>query len=99
MSYATISNWTATEWTDEIVALANDKFIPMIISAGASSVQIVRTGDLTFCVVTQYENETAATAAQAKIAVIRAKAASDLPMQMESAHAGAVIAGSQRPYW
>lgn len=94
MSYATVSHWTATEWTAEMEALANNAFIPMIISAGANSVQMVRTGDLTFCVVTQYDDEAAASAAQAKIADIRSKAASDLPMQMNSAHAGIVFANS-----
>ena len=45
-------------------ALAKNTFIPMIISAGANSVQMVRTGDLTFCVVTQYDEEAVASAAQ-----------------------------------
>ena len=94
MRYETISHWTATEWTAEMEALAKNSFIPMIISAGANSVQMIRTGDLTFSVITQYEDEEAASAAQAKIADIRSKAASDLPMQMVSAHAGAVFASS-----
>ena len=37
-------------------ALARDKFVPMIMSSGASKVQMVRTGDLSFSVVTEYED-------------------------------------------
>ena len=61
MSYVTISNWTATEeLTDEMIATANEKFVPMIMSVGASSVQMVRTGDLNMSVVTQYADAAAA---------------------------------------
>ncbi len=74
--------------------LARNTFVPMIVSAGASAVQMIRTGDKEFCVVTQYADEAKAKAAQAKIADIRAKAASDLPMSMSSAHGGSVFAGS-----
>ncbi len=92
MAYVTISHWTATEMTDEMIATANEKFVPMIISVGASGVQMVRTGDLSMSVVTQYADT--ATAAQQKITDIRAQAAGDFPMTMDSAHGGEVIAGS-----
>ena len=75
-------------------AMTNNTFVPMIRSAGANSVQMIRTGDMTFCVVTQYDDEAAASAAQAKIADVRSKAVSDLPMTMDSAYGGPVFAAS-----
>ncbi len=45
-------------------------------------------------VVTQYADGDTATAAQQKITDIRAQAASDFPMTMDSAHGSEVIAGS-----
>lgn len=92
MAFSTISLWNTIEWTDEMEALARDKFVPMIMGVGAQSVQMVRTGDLSFSVVTNYADEAACNAAQAKIAEIRAEAKSDLPMTMQSVSHGAVFA-------
>ena len=92
MAYSTISNWTATEWNESLEAIARDSFVPLIMSVGASRVQMIRTSDLTFTVVTEYSDEAAANAAQDKIAEIRAKAATDLPMSMDSATSGVVFA-------
>lgn len=92
MAYSTVSHWTATEWNDELEAIARDKFVPLIKSVGASRVQMIRTGDLTFSVVTEYSDEATANAALAKIAEIREQAAQELPMTMNSASAGAVFA-------
>ena len=94
MAYATISHWTTTEWNDDLVAIAQDKFVPLILSCGASRVQMVRTGDMSFSVVTEYANEATAQAAQARIAEIRGQAADELPMSMNGADAGNVFAGS-----
>ena len=91
MSYITISNWTADEWNDEMEAVARDKFQPMVMSMGASGVQFVRSGALTMSVVTLYPDETAATAAQAKIAAIRAQAAGELPIKMDTFVGGSVF--------
>ncbi len=92
MAYSTVSNWTATEWNDELEAIARDKFVPLIKSVGASRVQMIRTGELTFSVVTEYSDEASANAAQEKIAEIREQAAQELPMTMSSSSAGAVFA-------
>ena len=92
MAYATISNWTATEWTDEMEAIARDKFVPMIMSIGASRVNMIRTGDLTFTVVTEYADEATAKAAQTRIVEIRGQAAEELPMKMDAAADGGVFA-------
>ena len=84
MSYYTISNWEADEWTDEMEAIAKDKFGPMIMAVGASSVDFIRTGDRTMSVVTKYKDEATGTAALSKIAEIRGQAASTLPVRMVS---------------
>ena len=92
MAYSTISHWTATEWNDGLEAIARDKFVPLIMSVGAARVQMIRTGDLTFSVVTEYADEAAAMAAQERITEIRAQAADELPMSMDSTAAGVVFA-------
>lgn len=92
MSYATVSNWTTTEWTDELEAIARDTFVPLIMSVGATRVQMIRTGDHSFSVVTEYSDEAAAMAAQEKIAKIREKATNELPMTMNGTASGAVFA-------
>ncbi len=92
MTYSAISHWTATEWNDGMEDIARTKFVPLIMSVGASRVQMIRTGDLTFTVVTEYSDEATANAAQEKIAAIRAQAAEELPMTMDSNAAGGVFA-------
>jgi len=92
MGYATVSNWTTTEWNDGLETIARDKFIPLIMSAGASRVQMVRTGELSFSVITEYNDEAAATEAQSKIAEIRSQATEELPMTMSGSAAGGVFA-------
>lgn len=94
MGYCTISNWETTEWNDDLVALAQNTFAPLIMATGAARVQMIRTGDMSFSVITEYSDESAAEAAQEKIAEIRAKAANELPMTMSSRSAGPVFAGS-----
>ena len=92
MGFVTVSHWSTTEMSDEMIQTAQDKFVPMIMSVGASSVQMVRTGDLTMMVVTQFFNEATGVKAQEKIAEIRSKAAQQFPMTMNSSHAGSVMA-------
>ena len=70
MAYVTVSHWNATEWTDEMESEAG-KFVPLIMACGASTVQLVRTGDLSMCVITQYDDEEKANAVQeAGIAIL-----------------------------
>ena len=92
MTYCTVSHWNATEWNDELEATAREKFVPLIISIGAVKVQMIRTGDLSFCVVTEYPDAMAAETGLARIAEIRSQAADELPMSMASSHAGEVFA-------
>ena len=92
MGFVTVSHWTATEMSDEMIQIAQDKFVPMIMSVGASGVQMVRTGDLSMMVVTQFTDEATGISAQQKIAEIRSKAAEQFPMTMKSSHAGTVMA-------
>ncbi len=92
MSYCTLSNWTTTEWSDDMEALARDKYVPMIMAVGASGVQMIRTGENSFSVVTQYADEATAMAAQEKIAAIRGAATEEMPMSMNDKSGGAVFA-------
>lgn len=92
MAYSTISHWLASEWTDEMETIAREKFVPLIMSVGAQRVQMIRTGELTFTVVTDYADEAAAQTAQARIVEIRAKATDELPMSMTESAAGSVFA-------
>lgn len=77
-----------------MLALARDKFVPMIIGVGAQSVQMIRTGDLSFSVITNYADAAACAAAQSKIAELRAQAKADMPMTMDSVSEGEVFAQS-----
>ena len=92
MAYATVSNWTANEWNDDMEALARDKYVPLVMSVGASSVRMVRTGELTFSVITEYADQATAEAAQARIAEIRSQAAEEMPMAMDGVSGGQVFA-------
>ena len=92
MGFVTVSHWSATEMNDEMIQTAQEKFVPMSMSVGASSVQMVRTGDLSMMVVTQFSNEATGVKAQEVIADIRSKAVQQFPMTMDSSHAGSVIA-------
>ena len=92
MGFVTVSHWSATEMSDEMIQIAQDKFVLMIMSVGASGVQMVRTGDLSMMVVTQFSDEATGVKAQEKIADIRSKAAQQFPMTMDSSHAGSVMA-------
>ena len=49
--------------------MAAEKFVPMIMGVGASSGQMVRRGDLSVCVITQYADEATALSAQQKILI------------------------------
>ena len=67
MSYFTISNWEAEEWSAEMEAIARDQFAPLVMSCGASCVDFIKTGELTFSVVTRYTDEATATAQLKKL--------------------------------
>jgi hypothetical protein len=92
MAYATLTNWTTTEWSGDLEATARDKFVPLIMDTGAKGVQMIRTGAQSFTVVTHYANEATAMAAQEKIAEIRSAATGELPVAMEAAVSGEVFA-------
>ncbi|MEI4264036.1 hypothetical protein [Roseovarius sp. D0-M9] len=56
-------------------ALAREKYVPMVKALGAESVDMLRTGDLTFLVVTKSADAADGEAAQARIDEIRDQAA------------------------
>jgi len=92
MSFFSVSHWETTDWTAEMEALARDKYVPMVMALGAESVDMVRTGERNFIVVTKYADEAAASAAQAKIDAVRNEAAGELPMSMSSVERGSTFA-------
>lgn len=94
MGFTTITNWETTEWTAEMEAMAQDKYVPLVMSVGAKSVQMVRTGDLSLSVITSYADAATSEAVQAKTAEIRGQAAQDLPMKMVSSASGVVFGQS-----
>ena len=94
MTFSTLSHWDTQEWTDELEAIATDKYLPMLMSVGAERVQMLRTGERSFAVVTDYKDEATAEAAQEKIADIREQAKQEIPMKMLSTTMGAVFAHS-----
>jgi hypothetical protein len=93
MAYVTITHWTTADMTDEMIAAANEKYVPMVIQVGASSVQLVRTGELSMCVITQYIDAKIARSAQQRIAHIRSQAASEFPMKITSTLGGEEFGG------
>ncbi len=92
MSYYSISHWDTTDWNDDMEALARDKYVPMVKALGAESVNMIRTGELSFVVVTAYADAAAGEAAQTRIDAIRDEAAAELPMKMSSVHRGSTFA-------
>ncbi|WP_305969416.1 MULTISPECIES: hypothetical protein [unclassified Mameliella] len=92
MAFFTISHWETEDWTEEMEALAREKYVPLVRAVGAQRVSMVRVADRSFMVVTEYDTEAAAETAQARIAEIRSQAAEELPMKMTAAMGGNVFA-------
>ncbi|SNS98081.1 hypothetical protein [Antarctobacter heliothermus] len=92
MAYFAISHWETDDWTNEMEALARDKYVPLVKAVGALRVSMVRVADRSFMVVTEYADAATAEAAQAKIAEIRSQAAEELPMKMTAVMSGEVFA-------
>jgi hypothetical protein len=82
VSYIMISNWSTQEWTTEMDEIGQSKFVPMIMSVGATEVQMVRTGANNLSVISHFTSSEAAAQAKEKIAAIRSQAATELPMML-----------------
>tara|TARA_Y100001970_G_scaffold294367_1_gene451817 strand:+ start:74207 stop:74491 length:285 start_codon:yes stop_codon:yes gene_type:complete len=93
MAFVTVSNWTMDNYDESMIEVAQQKFVPMIKALGATSVSMVRTGDLSMMVITHYADSQTAKTASEKIDDIRSQAAAEFSMNLESAQAGEVIAG------
>tara|TARA_Y100000814_G_scaffold184541_1_gene134947 strand:+ start:2656 stop:2979 length:324 start_codon:yes stop_codon:yes gene_type:complete len=92
MAYVTVSHWKMESWDSSMLDVAQEKFVPMIKSLGATSVNMVRTDELSMMVVTNYPDSETANSASGKIAGIRSEAASEFSMTLVSAQAGEVVA-------
>ena len=51
VAYVTVTLWTATEITEDMMAIVNEKYVPMVLAVGASGIQLVRTGELSMFVI------------------------------------------------
>jgi hypothetical protein len=91
MNHVTITRWSIPEMTDEMIASAQEKYVPLILSQGASSVQMVRSGDKTFTVITQYPDAAAAEAANANSDSSRNQARAEFSMEIETTETGEVF--------
>jgi len=92
MSYYSVSHWDTTEWNDDLESIARDKYVPMVMALGAKSVDMIRTGDLSFVVITKYADASAGEAAQARVDAIREQATEELPMKMSNVERGSTFA-------
>jgi len=87
-----ISQWATTKWTEDMEALAREKYVPMVMALGAECVDVVRTGDLSFLVITKHTDAKTAEAAQTKIDAILNEAADEPPMTMSNVERGSAFA-------
>tara|TARA_B100000242_G_C43028920_1_gene479260 strand:+ start:524 stop:808 length:285 start_codon:yes stop_codon:yes gene_type:complete len=92
MSFFTVSHWEAKTWNKEDEAKASEKYIPMILSMGATSVKMCKTDELKFMVITEWSSGEIAKEAAEKIASVRAQASEEFDNVMISSHAGEAFA-------
>ena len=90
--FMTASHWSIDQVTDEMVAEAESKFLPMIMDTGADHAFMVQTGEDSMMVVVQFPNLTTGQSAAPQIGKIREMAAAQLGMTMVNAVAGPVRA-------
>ena len=90
--FMTASHWSIDQVTDEMVAEAKSKFLPMIMNTGADHAFMVQTGEDSMMVVVQFPNADTGQSALPKIGEIREIAAQRFGMTMQNAVAGVVRA-------
>ena len=90
--FMTASHWSIDQVTDEIVAEAESKFLPMIMDTGAIHAFMVQTGEDSMMVVAQFPDAAAGQSAIPQIGKIREMAAEEFGMTMANAVAGPVRA-------
>lgn len=90
--FMTVSHWSLDQITDDMMARADEKFMPMIMDIGASHAFMVQTGEDSMMVVLHFPDAATGQAAMPHITSIREMAASEFGMTMQSAAAGPVRA-------
>ena len=90
--FMTASHWSIDQVTDEMVAEAESKFLPMIMDTGADHAFMVQTGEDSMMVVVQFPNADTGQSALPKIGAIREMAANKFGMTLQNAVAGVVRA-------
>ena len=84
MSYIMISNWSTQEWTTEMDEIGQSKFVPMIMSVGATEVQMVRTGANNLSVISHFTSSEAAAQAKEKIAALLCEVEHSIDQRQQS---------------
>ena len=90
--FMTASHWSIDQITDNMIAEAESKFMPMIMDTGADQAFMVQTGDDSLMVVIQFPDAATGQSALPHIGKIREMAAEQFGMTMQNAVAGAVRA-------
>ena len=90
--FMTVSHWSLDHVSDEMIAEAEAKFMPMIMNTGADQAFMVQTGDESLMVVIQFPDANTGQSALPHIGAIREMAAEQFGMTMQNAVAGVVRA-------
>ena len=94
MSFITDSHLEAKTWNKEDKIKSTEKYVPMIMSMGAKSVNMCKTEELNFMVITEWSNGQVTKEAADKIASIREQASEEFDNIMISSHAGETFASN-----
>ena len=90
--FMTVSHWDAPNLSDDMVAQAEAKFMPMIMQTGAEQAFMVQTDEKAMMVVIHFPDAETGQSALPKISQIRETAAEEFGMTMQMAAAGTVRA-------
>ena len=90
--FMTASHWSIDQITENMIAEAEAKFMPMIMDTGADHAFMVQTGEDSMMVVIQFPDAATGQAALPQIGSIREMAAEQFGMTMQNAVAGVVRA-------
>ena len=82
--FMTASHWSIDQISDDMIAEAEAKFMPMIMNTGADQAFMVQTGDDSLMVVIQFPDANTGRSALPQIGAIREMAAEQFGMTMQT---------------
>jgi hypothetical protein len=91
MAFVTVSNWATDGMSNDLIATASKGLVPIIMDVGASSVEVLQTGEASFCVVAHFCDAEKANAAQTKISMLQEQSATKLPMRLKNYQGGELV--------